>query len=74
MKMREIWKQKDLAEKLGVSEEKLIEWRKLGMPFVKLGQEVFIIESSFIAWVQGQEKGKNGKTPDSPQDESLFPR
>ena len=58
MKIKELWKPKDLAETLGVTEETLLGWRSLGMPWAKLGREIYIVESSFLQWVKNSEKSR----------------
>jgi hypothetical protein len=45
----------DMAKKLGITEETFLEWRKLGMPWVKIGKSIYILEDSFIRWARERE-------------------
>ncbi len=51
----------DLAKKLGIAEQTLLDWRRLGMPWVKIGKSVFIFEDSFLAWVREHEIKQNAQ-------------
>jgi DNA-binding transcriptional regulator YiaG len=42
---------KQLAERYGVHQDTVREWRKKGLPSRKEGKTVFILESDFIEWV-----------------------
>ena len=52
----------DMAKKLGISEETFLGWRSLGMPWVKIGKSIYILEDSFIQWAKDHEI----KSPASP--------
>lgn len=52
-----------LAEKLGVTERVILDWREMGMPWVKIGKNIYILEKSFISWMKSREIGKTPKTP-----------
>jgi hypothetical protein len=45
----------DLAKKLGLATDTLLEWRRFGMPWVKIGKSVFILEDSFLKWAKDHE-------------------
>ncbi|MFZ2053613.1 MAG: hypothetical protein WAU81_05395 [Candidatus Aminicenantales bacterium] len=51
----------DMARKLGITEDTLLEWRKLGMPWVKIGKTVLIFEDSFYEWARGYENKQNAQ-------------
>lgn len=51
----------DIAKKLGIAEKTLLEWRGLGMPWVKIGKSVFILEDSFLRWAKDHEIGPNAQ-------------
>jgi hypothetical protein len=58
MKLR---RAEDMAKKLGITEETLLEWRNLGMPWVKIGKTILIFEDSFYEWARGYEKKQNAQ-------------
>ena len=45
-------KAEDIAKKLGITEETFLGWRSLGMPWVKIGKSVFVLEDSFLRWAR----------------------
>ena len=51
----------DMAKKLGIEKEALLEWRKYGMPWVKIGKLIYILEDSFIEWARGLEIKQNAQ-------------
>ncbi len=58
MKLRRV---EDMAKKLGITEETLLEWRNLGLPWTKIGKTIFIFEDSFYRWARGFEKNQNAQ-------------
>ena len=52
-------KAEDIAKKLGVTERTLLEWRVYGMPWVKIGKSVYILEDSFLRWAKEHEIREN---------------
>jgi len=56
MKLKQV---EEIAKKLDVSVETVLGWRDLGMPWVKIGKMVFILEDSFHRWAKQLEKAKN---------------
>jgi hypothetical protein len=54
-------KAEDIAKKLGIAEKTLLEWRSFGMPWVKIGKSVFILEDSFIRWAKDHEISPNAQ-------------
>jgi hypothetical protein len=56
-----IFKPEDLAKKLGIAEQTLLDWRDIGMPYVKIGKLVFILEESFLRWLKSREKTGNAQ-------------
>lgn len=54
--MKKIYRPEELAKKIGVTERVLLDWRDLGMPWVKIGKAIYIFEDSFIRWVKTQER------------------
>lgn len=51
----------EMAKKLGISEETFLSWRGLGMPWVKIGKSVFILEDSLLKWAKDHEKRQNAE-------------
>jgi hypothetical protein len=49
----------DMAKKLGITEETLLEWRRLGLPWAKIGKTIFIFEDSFYEWARSFENRDN---------------
>lgn len=54
---RGLWTQDQLAESLGLSRDTVDEWKKDGMPHVKKGRFVFILQSDFLKWMKQDSKG-----------------
>jgi len=54
-------KAEEMAKKLGVSEQTFLNWRELGMPWVKIGKFVFILEDSFLRWAKDHEMTPNSQ-------------
>ena len=52
--LKQLIKPEDLARKLDVTTDTLLSWREKGMPWVKAGKSVFILEGPFMKWM-----GKN---------------
>ena len=65
MKLKDAIKAGDLAEQLGVTKETVLGWRELGMPWVQIGKEVYVIEASFMKWVKSRETTSNAQ--DAPE-------
>lgn len=61
MNLKDLITPKELAKKLGVTERIIFEWRKEGMPTVKIGKTVFIIQASFLRWIEKLEKDQNAQ-------------
>lgn len=51
----------DMAKKLGIEKETLLSWRELGMPWVKIGKSIFILEDSFLNWARDHEIRQNAQ-------------
>jgi hypothetical protein len=49
----------DMAKKLGIATDTFLDWRRLGMPWVKIGKSVFILEDSFLRWAKDHEVTPN---------------
>ena len=58
-------KAEDIAKKLGITEETFLGWRSLGMPWVKIGKSVYVLEDSFLRWARDHEI--NPKAQDAPE-------
>jgi hypothetical protein len=54
-------KAEDVAKKLGIATETLLDWRTIGMPYVKIGKSVFIFEDSFFKWAREYEIRQNAQ-------------
>jgi len=52
MKLGKILTPKQIAKQFGITEETLLTWRKQGMPTVKIGKFILIIEDDFIEWIK----------------------
>ena len=50
--LKQLLKPEDLAKKLGITTETLLSWREKGMPWVKAGKSVFILEGPFMKWIE----------------------
>lgn len=48
-------KAENVAKKLGISTDTFLAWREDGMPWVKIGKSIYILEDSFIAWARSLE-------------------
>lgn len=59
--MKDVLTPAELAKKMGVSEETVMSWRDLGMPWVKVGKSIYILERSFLSWMKRLEKTKNAQ-------------
>ena len=51
----------DMAKKLGITEDTFLGWRDLGMPWVKIGKSIFILEDSFLRWARSLEISPNAQ-------------
>lgn len=51
----------EMAKKLGVSDQTFLDWRTFGMPWVKIGKSVFILEDSFLRWAKAHEISQNAQ-------------
>lgn len=67
MKLKGILRPSEVAEMFEVSEETVLEWREIGMPWIKLGKMILISESGFLRWLKSIEKAK--KLQDAPRQE-----
>jgi hypothetical protein len=47
-----------LAKKIGVSIEMVLSWRDQGMPSVKIGKSIFVLEKSLVEWLKTLESPK----------------
>lgn len=56
MKLKRV---EDMAKKLGISEDTFLGWRSLGMPWIKIGKSIFVLEDSFLHWVKDRETRQN---------------
>jgi hypothetical protein len=54
-------KAEDVAKKLGISTETFLNWRQDGMPWVKIGKSIYILEDSFIRWARSLETRQNAQ-------------
>ena len=55
MKLKDILTPEKVAEKFEVTVETVLDWRKLGMPWVKIGKSIYIFE---VAYSDGQRNMK----------------
>ena len=51
----------EVAKKLGITTETLLGWRDLGMPIVKIGKSIFILEDCFLRWVRDFSNRQNAQ-------------
>ena len=58
MRPKGIFTPAEMAEKMGVSVETISGWRDQGMPSIKIGKSIFILEKSFIEWLKSLESPK----------------
>ena len=56
----------EVAKKLGIATETFLGWRDLGMPYVKIGKSLFILEDSFLRWARDHEI-ENGDKNEKPE-------
>lgn len=54
-------KAEEMAKKLGINTETFLDWRSLGMPYVKIGKAVFVFEDSFLRWAKDKEISPNAQ-------------
>jgi len=59
----------EIAKKLGIATETFLEWRSIGMPWIKIGKSIYILEDSLIKWARGREIVRNAQ--DAPGQEFL---
>lgn len=57
--IKDFLKKDQLAKKLGVGCDTIDQWKKEGMPYIKIGKFFFISEQSFIVWFRSHETGGN---------------
>lgn len=70
MNIKDVLTQKDLAKKLNITEQTISQWRTKGMPYVKIGKLVFILQNSFLKWMKKIETiDKEKKLQDAPGDD-----
>lgn len=70
MNIKDVLTQKDLAKKLNITEQTISQWRAKGMPYVKIGKLVFILQNSFLKWMKKIETtDKEKKLQDAPGDD-----
>ena len=55
----DLLKFEQLAKRLDVSVDTIQQWKKEGMPYIKIGKFVFISWNSFHRWARGYETGGN---------------
>jgi len=55
--LKQLIKPEDLARKLDVTTDTLLSWRDKGMPWVKAGKSVFILEGPFMKWIEKNLQG-----------------
>jgi len=51
----DLLKFEQLAKRLDVSIDTIREWKRLGMPYIKIGKFVFVSWNSFYRWARGHE-------------------
>lgn len=61
MNIKDILTLKQIAKILNVTEQTVSSWRKMGMPYVKIGKLVYVIQDSFVKWVKNQEINEKTK-------------
>ena len=61
MNLKGVLKPEELAERFGLTEETVLGWRELGMPWIKVGKMIFILEASFLRWMKGREIQRNAQ-------------
>ena len=61
MKLKDILTPEKVAEKFEVTVETVLDWRKLGMPWVKIGKSIYIFEDSLLRWAKAHEIDPNAQ-------------
>jgi phage terminase Nu1 subunit (DNA packaging protein) len=61
LNIKDILTLKQIAKILNVTEQTVSSWRKIGMPYVKIGKLVYVIQDSFVKWVKNQEINEKTK-------------
>jgi phage terminase Nu1 subunit (DNA packaging protein) len=61
LNIKDILTLKQIAKILNVTEQTVSSWRKMGMPYVKIGKLVYVIQDSFVKWVKNQEINEKTK-------------
>ena len=51
----------DMAKQLGITTDTLLDWRRFGMPWIRIGKTVFISEDSFLKWAKDHEIIQNAQ-------------
>jgi hypothetical protein len=64
MKIDSILTPKGLAKKLGITEQTLLSWRSSGMPVIKKGKNLFLLQESFMKWFKSQENVQDASGQD----------
>lgn len=55
MNIKNVLTIKQVATRFGVTEETINSWREAGMPVIKIGKSIFVLESSLVSWMKGIE-------------------
>jgi hypothetical protein len=50
-----------VAKELGIATETFLDWRDAGMPWIKIGKSIYVLEDSLIKWARNQEKIGNAQ-------------
>jgi hypothetical protein len=45
----------EMAKRLGIATETFLAWRDAGMPWIKIGRSIYILEDSLIKWARNRE-------------------
>lgn len=67
MRIGKILTPKQIAKQFGITEQTLLSWRSQGMPIVKIGKSILIIEDDFIEWIKNLKNSQ--KRHNAPQQE-----
>jgi len=59
MKINSILTPKDLAKKFGLTEQTVLGWRVHGLPTIRIGKFIMILEDSFVKWAKSHEKAQD---------------
>lgn len=51
----------EVAKKLGIATETFLDWRDAGMPWIKIGKSIYVLEDSLIKWARNLEKVGNAQ-------------